>query len=234
MSIMVRDAEGYPREVADDDKTGAALGLGIAGTALGVLNTLGGVGGIGNLFGGGGGLLGHSSGATRSNINIGGTEVVTPYGVVPYGYGAIGGYGVNPYTVANDACNVHQTKYYEDRIQDIKDNNGTFMNIQKQLCDLNARISSVETTDYYQNEISKIGFADVDKRFAVENILNEKNLQLATCNMVRGTNVLLPNQLAEPFVKTDRALSSYRVENFTRAVDPCGGYSGYNTGCGCC
>lgn len=201
MAIMVKDISGGEREIASRGVSNAALGLGIAGTALGILN--------GGLFG------------------LGGAPVAAAANGAAYANGA--------------GCLVDAHMYYRDLINQINVTNAQFSDVNNKICALGAQVAVNETANNYQNAISDIRFANVDNRFIVENVLNEKNLALATCHMVRGQVYLSPRNLADNYISPTRVLDSHEpfplesrreFRHDVRGFD--GGRIGHGFGgCGC-
>lgn len=133
-----------------------------------------------------------------------------------------------------DNCFIDKDQYYQERIQDIKDNNARFTSIAYDICDLRSQIAVNTTANSYQNRITDIGFANVDNRFTTENIINNLNRQLAICeatkNVVRGEVFLSPRNLADNFIAPVRVLDSHEAREylpghrFMEGCAPCGGH----------
>lgn len=91
--------------------------------------------------------------------------------------GLFGGNGTglfNARSTEND-CVVGYREYAADQ-----------MAMQRQYCELAQRVAVNETANVYQNKLDDVRFADVDKRFATEQIINDLTLKLATCNVIKG------------------------------------------------
>lgn len=210
MAITVKDTYGNPETVSSNGKANLGVALGAIGTGLGVLN-----GGLGGLFGGNGYANGYLNGT-----------------------GAGVGAGVNMGTVANIGA-VAMTKYYEDRIQDIKDINSEFTSVREDICRLRERASVGETANMYQNMLTQQAFGFVDKRFTTERQITDFEIGAATCDFIRGTKVVTPAQLgttyANPTMVLDQHEIRYLDERRHHRHDGCGcdgfrdgwGYDGY-------
>lgn len=91
--------------------------------------------------------------------------------------GILGGNGsglFNTRATDND-CVVGFREYAADQIA-----------LQKQMCELAQRVAVNETANVYQNKLDDVRFANVDTRFATEQIINDLTLKLATCNVIKG------------------------------------------------
>lgn len=136
-------------------------------------------------------------------------------------------------SASTGACVVDKDTYYRDMINQINITNAQNMDTNNKICALQERVAKNEVANMYQNEITKIGFANVDNRFATEDIINEKNLDLAICkatkNVVYGNTYLAPNRLADPYSSDSRVIDTHA--HYTPGVgfaydewsNPCGG-----------
>lgn len=163
----------------------------------------------------------------KGNLGVTLGAIGTGLGILNGGLGLFG--GVNP-MVANGAvpCPVNETKYYEDRIQDIKDLNCMMMGVQNEICNLKERTSVNETANQYQNMLNAQAFGYVDNRFANERLLTGYEIQARTCDFIKATKVITPSQLGTTYANPTMALNQHQVR-----TGYCDGPAVIDDGCGC-
>lgn len=116
----------------------------------------------------------NGKGNAALTLGIVGTALAAMNGGV-LGGGLFGGTRAATTAEGVDACLVGYREYAADQIA-----------LQKQMCELAQRVAVNETANVYQNKLDDVRFANVDTRFATEQIINDLTLKLATCNVVKG------------------------------------------------
>lgn len=197
MAVTVKGMSGENIELASKGTSNAALGLGIAGTALGVLNS--------------GGLL---SGLMGNNpVN-----------------GVVNG------TIGTDAsCVVSKDLFYNTIIQQLNETAANNLSTER-------RLSGIEAAVSQNAAVAQCNKDAIRREIEITQILGDKNLQLATCNMVRGQTMISPTQIGDSFVAPSRIIDSYVPREYAPARGFYGGqcgmaYGGYAPGwdgCGPC
>lgn len=130
------------------------------------------------------------------------------------------------------ANGVTKDQYYQERIQDIRENNSAFNGLQLQLCALGERVAVNETANAYQNRITDIGFSNQDIRFGTERLITDYEIQAATCNVIRGNTMLRPEQIGDPYHGV--RLGMGYPQPFCGAPAPSNPFvGGYDGECGC-
>lgn len=115
----------------------------------------------------------------------------------------------------NNECTVSMTKYYEDRIQDIKDQNAQFTAVYGEICGLKERASVSETTNYFQNEITKAAFN-------TQSTLTDYKIEAGLCGCVKGVPMIRPEQIGDPYHGVRLGLGYAEAPIGFGACDPCG------------
>lgn len=188
---MVNGAVEETKKYASKGVAGAGLGLGIAGTALGLLN-----GGLGGILGGG---------------NSAGNEVADGLNIAGAALGLMNSINRESSNGFNEKCYVDKDMFYQttiaqsDRVwnvvvDNLKTQGDTNLALSNRLGNIEASIAVANTANQYQNDISAM-------RAQYEN-------ELLRCyvngqNFVRATPMITANQIGESFAGTTRVLESY-------------------------
>lgn len=198
---------------ASNGKANAALTLGIIGTGLGAL--AGGLNGLGN----GVGLFGNGANTAAQNA-IAAELYQSP---------------------------LSEKEYYNRTICNMKDFFNYAQGVSDRICALEQRVAVDETSiaknfeienmrSAYENRIIQDQFGCVDTRFNTNDVLTDYKIKAATCDFVKASKFLAPNQLADPYTGSTLVLGSRQMFPYNN----CGygwnygwGNYGYGNDCGC-
>lgn len=169
----------------------------------------------------------------KANLGVALGAIGTGLGVLNGGLGIFGN-GLMRDGVVNEVVNggggfVPITKYYEDRIQDIKEVQGQFTAVREDICNLRERASVSETANHYQNLMTQQAFGYVDSRFATERLVTDYEIGARTCDFLKATKVLTPNQMGTTYANPTMVLDQHEVRFLEeeRGRCGCGGYRGF-------
>lgn len=170
----------------------------------------------------------------KGNLGVVLGAVGTGLGLLNNGLGILGGITPASGAVQQAEDFVMVTKYYEDRIQDIKDLNCMMMGVQNEIGNLKERTSVNETANQYQNLMTSQAFGYVDNRFANERLLTGYEIGARTCDFIKATKVITPAQLGatymNPSLLLDQRQIGYNAGGTTIINEEgpcCSGYRGF-------
>lgn len=155
-------------DAASKGVAGAGLGLGIAGTALGLWA----------LVKNGGNLLG----------GIGGGETIIANNTLGYGAAGVSGFGYTPSEVYMSAkqCedNVALTRaIYDTRIKDLQEKTGIYNYFNDKFCQVEKQIAALEQAKPYEQKILELQFQLAQNH-------SDRYTDKKTCGVIYGVNVL--------------------------------------------
>lgn len=155
-------------------------------------------------------------------VALGGTAL--GLGVLNGGFGnLLNGVGTN----GNGGGTVNITKYYEDRIQDLKDISGQFTDVRDAMCGLKERVAVNETANHYQNLMTAQAFGFVDTRFATERLVTDYEIGARTCDFLKATKVMTPAQIGNTYANPTMVLDQHEIRYLEEERRP----RGFNEGC---
>lgn len=172
-----------------------------------------------------------SNGKANLGVALGGTALGlgilngTLLGGGLFGNGAVAEVPVNG---ARNGGYVPIVKYYEDRIQDIKDVGNMFTDVREQICNLRERASVSETANAYQNLMTAQAFGFVDTRFATERLITDYEIGARTCDFLKAQKVITPTQIGTTYVNPTMVLDQHEVRYLEdKRGCGCDGYRGF-------
>ena len=100
-------------------------------------------------------------------------------------------------------------RYFDDRMRDNDKVWALALDSEKRFSELSSRIAVNETANAYQNQMTAMGFANVAQRFETENVINDKNLQLAMCGTIKGDTYIPFNKLGMGVRGAEYGINTY-------------------------